>query len=200
MTDSISTVLPEVKIAHGQAVTTSIAIANFFGKQHKHVLEKIRNLDCSPVFMTANFSAVAMETQAGFDSREIEAYEITKNGFIFLVMGFTGKKAASFKEAYIAEFDRMEAELLQTGLNNNYQFDGRLLLTIKNGIITDSKILTQDEYVATIPAFIDIARAAHYIVVHEDDVAPLINAFSCRPTTPPSRPKLPANRRFSTSF
>ncbi|EOL3954581.1 Rha family transcriptional regulator, partial [Escherichia coli] len=31
--------------------------------------------------------------------------------FVFLVMGFTGKKAAAFKEAYIAEFDRMEKQL-----------------------------------------------------------------------------------------
>ncbi|EBA6490188.1 Rha family transcriptional regulator, partial [Salmonella enterica] len=38
-------------------------------------------------------------------------YEMTKDGFVFLVMGFTGKKAAAFKEAYIAEFNRMEAEL-----------------------------------------------------------------------------------------
>ncbi len=36
---------------------------------------------------------------------------MTKDGFVFLVMGFTGKKAAAFKEAYIAEFNRMEAEL-----------------------------------------------------------------------------------------
>ncbi|MGK5614918.1 Rha family transcriptional regulator, partial [Proteus mirabilis] len=35
-----------------------------------------------------------------------------KDGFIFLVMGFTGKKAVQFKEAYIAEFNRMEAQLL----------------------------------------------------------------------------------------
>ena len=31
----------------------------------------------------------------------------------FLVMGFTGKRAAAFKKAYIAEFDRMEEELRQ---------------------------------------------------------------------------------------
>jgi hypothetical protein len=36
---------------------------------------------------------------------------MTKDGFVFLVMGFTGKKAAAFKEAYIAEFNRMEAQL-----------------------------------------------------------------------------------------
>lgn len=38
-------------------------------------------------------------------------YTMTKDGFVFLIMGFTGKKAAAFKEAYIAEFNRMEAEL-----------------------------------------------------------------------------------------
>ncbi len=36
---------------------------------------------------------------------------ITKDGFMFLVMGFTGKKAARLKEAYIAKFNAMEAEL-----------------------------------------------------------------------------------------
>lgn len=39
---------------------------------------------------------------------------MTKDGFIFLVMGFTGKKAAQFKEAYINAFNQMEKEL-----NNN---------------------------------------------------------------------------------
>ncbi|MGK5615600.1 Rha family transcriptional regulator, partial [Proteus mirabilis] len=43
--------------------------------------------------------------------RKLPLYEMTKDGFVFLVMGFTGKKAAQFKEAYIAAFNRMEAEL-----------------------------------------------------------------------------------------
>lgn len=45
-------------------------------------------------------------------------YQITKNSFVFLVMGFTGKKAAQFKEAYIAEFDRMESELASQRYHN----------------------------------------------------------------------------------
>ncbi|ACY84441.1 antirepressor protein [Edwardsiella piscicida] len=44
---------------------------------------------------------------------------MTKDGFVFLVMGFTGKKAAAFKEAYIAEFNRMEAQLLQKTTSRN---------------------------------------------------------------------------------
>lgn len=93
MTSPISTVIPEITIHDNRPVTTSVSVANFFGKQHKHVLEKIRSLDCSPAFTTANFSTVVITTQAGFDERETEAYEMTKDGFVFLVMGFTGKKS-----------------------------------------------------------------------------------------------------------
>ncbi|WP_050747765.1 Rha family transcriptional regulator [Sodalis glossinidius] len=106
-----SLAIPKVTIHNGKAVTTSIAVAEYFEKQHKDVLKKIRSLECSAAFTTANFCAVGVEVQAGFDKREIETYEMTKDGFVFLVMGFTGKKAAAFKEAYIAEFNRMEAQL-----------------------------------------------------------------------------------------
>ncbi|MGT3059386.1 Rha family phage regulatory protein [Escherichia coli] len=100
---------PDVTIENGRAVTTSIAIAEFFGKQHHHVVQKIESLECSERFLTSNFSRVKFEHRGN----TYNAYQITKNGFVFLVMGFTGKKAAAFKEAYIAEFDRMEAELRQ---------------------------------------------------------------------------------------
>lgn len=98
---------PDVTIENGRAVTTSIAIAEFFGKQHHHVVQKIEALECSERFLTSNFSQVKFEHRGN----TYNAYQITKNGFVFLVMGFTGKKAAAFKEAYIAEFDRMEEEL-----------------------------------------------------------------------------------------
>lgn len=49
-------------------------------------------------------------------SQKSEYYQITKNGFVFLVMGYTGAKAAQFKEAYISAFDRMEAELRERPL------------------------------------------------------------------------------------
>ncbi|HCS2827597.1 TPA: Rha family transcriptional regulator, partial [Shigella flexneri] len=96
---------PDVTIENGRAVTTSISIAEFFGKQHHHVVQKIESFECSELFLTSNFSRVKFEHRGN----SYNAYQITKNGFVFLVMGFTGKKAATFKEAYIAEFDRMEA-------------------------------------------------------------------------------------------
>ena len=43
--------------------------------------------------------------------RQQRMFELTRDGFVFLVMGFTGPKAARWKEAYIAAFNAMEAQL-----------------------------------------------------------------------------------------
>ncbi|ENB0845594.1 Rha family transcriptional regulator [Escherichia coli] len=101
---------PDVTIENGRAVTTSVAVADFFRKMHKDVLKKIDNLECSEKFSERNFAPAEYLDEQG---KKRPMYQITKNGFVFLVMGFTGKKAAAFKEAYIAEFDRMETELRQ---------------------------------------------------------------------------------------
>ncbi|OSK93953.1 Rha family phage regulatory protein, partial [Escherichia coli] len=119
---------PDVTIANGRAVTTSVAVAEFFRKMHKNVIQKIETLECSPEFNQLNFKPVTY-TDAKGEKRPM--YQITKNGFVFLVMGFTGKKAAAFKEAYIAEFDRMEAELHQNNTSPDDKIipgDGRTLV------------------------------------------------------------------------
>ena len=119
---------PDVTIENGRAVTTSVAVAEFFRKMHKNVIQKIETLECSPEFNRLNFKPVTY-TDAKGEKRPM--YQITKNGFVFLVMGFTGKKAAAFKEAYIAEFDRMEAELRQNNAPSPDKMihgDGRTLV------------------------------------------------------------------------
>ncbi|MFW7225996.1 MULTISPECIES: Rha family transcriptional regulator [unclassified Serratia (in: enterobacteria)] len=107
---------PNVFIQNGKAVTTSQAIAEYFNKRHDDVLKKLRSLDCSPEFTDRNFAASEYTDSTG---RKLPMYEITKDGFIFLVMGFTGRKAAAFKEAYIAEFNRMEAQLYSTRIGEH---------------------------------------------------------------------------------
>ncbi|EEQ7042470.1 transcriptional regulator [Escherichia coli] len=119
---------PDVTIENGLAVTTSVAVAEFFRKLHKNVIQKIEALECSSEFTELNFKPSEYTDSTG---RKLPMYQITKNGFVFLVMGFTGKKAAAFKEAYIAEFDRMEAELRQnntTPTNKIIPGDGRTLV------------------------------------------------------------------------
>lgn len=97
-----------VFIQDQQIKTDSLKIAEIFGKPHKDVLNKIKTLDCSSEFSERNFSpADYIDTQG----KPRPMYEMTKDGFIFLVMGFTGAKAAQIKEAYINAFNQM-AELL----------------------------------------------------------------------------------------
>lgn len=112
MSNQLSIQSPIVNILNNVAITSSFNVADYFGKQHKNVIQKIESLDCSEEFMTANFSAVVRNIKAGFHERQEKYYQMTKDGFIFLVMGFTGKKAAQFKEAYIKAFNEMEKALL----------------------------------------------------------------------------------------
>lgn len=115
MTHRLSVHTPSVTIHDGKAVTTSQAVAEYFIKRHDNVLRSIDSLECSPEFRLLNFKETSYqrENPNGGTGIGTKYYEMTKDGFVFLVMGFTGKKAAAFKEAYIAEFNRMEAMLLQ---------------------------------------------------------------------------------------
>lgn len=99
-----------VTVNNGQPITTSQAVAEKFGKSHSVVLRALRNIDCSEEFSQCNFASVEYTDKKG-ESRPMVT--MTKDGFVFLVMGFTGKKAAKFKEDYINEFNRM-AEYLNT--------------------------------------------------------------------------------------
>lgn len=101
-----------VFIESNKVWTTSSDVADWFGKPHNDVLKAIRALDCSQEFCEGNFSltsqTVAMPKGG---TRKVPQYLMTRDGFTFLAMGFTGPKAAHFKELYIAEFNRMEEEL-----------------------------------------------------------------------------------------
>ncbi|WP_392463941.1 Rha family transcriptional regulator [Aeromonas dhakensis] len=97
-----------ISLHQGQPVTTSLKVAEVFGKQHKDVLRKIATLECSKDFNERNFALVTYQDGKG-EARP--AYEMTKDGFIFVVMGFTGAKAAATKEAYINAFNWMAEQL-----------------------------------------------------------------------------------------
>ncbi|NVO00014.1 MAG: Rha family transcriptional regulator [Geobacteraceae bacterium] len=90
------------------AMTNSQIVAEVFGKEHKNVLRSINNLDCSEEFGRLNFEPSSYVNEQG---KVQPMYYLTKNGFTFLVMGYTGAEAAKFKEAYIQQFDQMESAL-----------------------------------------------------------------------------------------
>ena len=97
-----------VSLANGRVTTSSLIVAQHFHKLHKDVLRSINNLECSEDFTQRNFAPSEYKDNSGKSNR---CYIITKDGFMFLVMGFTGKEAALWKERFINAFNEMEAKL-----------------------------------------------------------------------------------------
>ena len=98
----------ELTVVNGQVTTSSLHVADHFGKLHKNVLKRIESLDCSPEFSRLNFEpAEYIDTQG----KSRLYYRMTRDGFTFLCMGFTGKQAAAWKEAYINAFNQLEQQL-----------------------------------------------------------------------------------------
>lgn len=98
-----------VKINDNNQVTTdSLTVADRFGKRHCDVLRSIKSLKCSKDFNARNFASVEYKDQKG---EKRTYYDMTQDGWMFLVMGFTGEKAAEWKEKFIVAFRAMEAEL-----------------------------------------------------------------------------------------
>ena len=93
---------------HDTARVDSRYVAQFFGKRHDHVIRDIRNLDCSEEFRLLNFGESYYKNEQG---KRQPCYTMTRDGFVFLVMGYRGKKAAQFKELYIKRFNDMEKHI-----------------------------------------------------------------------------------------
>lgn len=88
----------------GLPVVSSRKIAEVFNKRHDNVLQAIEKAECSDKFRNLNFQVSYYREGKG----KYKEYLLTKDGFAFVVMGFTGKKAARFKEAYITRFNEMK--------------------------------------------------------------------------------------------
>jgi Rha family phage regulatory protein len=93
-----------VTVIDGIPVVSSRKIAEIFDKRHADVIRSIDNVECSLEFRERNFALSNYKS----GKREYKEYLLTKDGFAFVVMGFTGKKAAEFKESYISRFNEMQ--------------------------------------------------------------------------------------------
>lgn len=122
---------PFIRVKGEQLFTTSIDVAEKFGKRHDTVLRAIRKtvVDCGdgparkiecgsklparkigPVdFASANFNET---TYLDDQNQRRPMFEMTRSGFTILAMGFTGAKALQWKIKYEQAFSAMEAALL----------------------------------------------------------------------------------------
>lgn len=93
--------------------TNSRIIAEKFEKRHDNVQRDIRNLIATnPAWGVLNFEETPyVDAQNG---QTYQMYEMTRDGYSMLVMGFTGKKAMDWKIKFLAAFNAMEARLRQS--------------------------------------------------------------------------------------
>ena len=106
----LSEPVPTVSVHDGRPAVTSREVSRYFNKRHDAVLRDIAAItsNCPESFSAHNFvGASYLDEQA----KNRPLYIIHRDGFMLLVMGYTGKKALALKLAYIEAFNRMEAEL-----------------------------------------------------------------------------------------
>lgn len=99
---------PALEARAGQITATSLQVAEHFQKRHTNVIRAIRNLEVSDEFGRLNFEPSTYLNEQG---KKQPMYHVTRDGFAMLAMGFTGKEAARWKEAYISTFNAMETKL-----------------------------------------------------------------------------------------
>ena len=101
---------PSVSLHSSRPATTSLEVAKFFSKRHDHVVRSIQDLisNTPESFSAPNFGAAEYSDEQG---KPRPMFILYRDGFMLLVMGYTGKKALAMKLAYIEAFNRMEEEL-----------------------------------------------------------------------------------------
>lgn len=99
-----------------QAVTTSLILAEAFNKQHKNVIQAIE-----AKINTAENSALLKnmfveDSYIASNGKQNKMYYLNRDGFTFIAMGFTGRKADEFKLKYIDAFNKMEEQIRNQSL------------------------------------------------------------------------------------
>lgn len=96
----------------GIPIASTRRVAEIFSKRHDHVLRDVQNIIISlPKSEERNSNTNQYFTSSTYKDRgkKYPEYLMTRDGFTLLAMGFTGKKAMTFKIAYINRFNEMEA-------------------------------------------------------------------------------------------
>ena len=121
-----------------QVLTSSLLVAEKFGKRHVEVLDAVRELIAKAEKNTfvenqklnKMFALIEQEIPmpVGGGVKKAPVYVMNRDGFTLLVMGFTGEKALQFKLDYIEAFNKMEAMIKSGGFQVPGSFKEALLL------------------------------------------------------------------------
>ncbi len=102
-----------VDVADGHTFTTSLKIAEHFDKRHDDVLRAIRKIvaRCAPERLRNFTESFALFSSSNGAKRKRPIFNLTRDGFDFVVKGFTGAKADEWNWKFIDAFNQMEAQL-----------------------------------------------------------------------------------------
>jgi Rha family phage regulatory protein len=149
-----------------QTITNSLVVADYFGKQHKDVLRKIDRIlvDAPSEFTSAHFCANVQNQQVGNNQRDLRTYQLTKDGFMFLVMGFTGAKAAELKINFINAFNEAQKRLSRT----THPFERqRMMFTWEGGKIVSSQPIHDDQFVTSRDKLVQYMREPRFLSLEQ---------------------------------
>ncbi|MGI2215689.1 Rha family transcriptional regulator [Shewanella baltica] len=149
-----------------QTITNSLIVADYFGKLHHHVLRKIETIlkDAPSEFTSNHFWCNVQNQQVGTATRDLKCYQLTKDGFMFLVMGFTGAKAAELKINFINAFNEAQARLSRTQSPFERQ---RMLFTWEGGKIVSSMPLDDDHFVTKSEKLVQYVREPRFLSLEQ---------------------------------
>ena len=100
-----------VFVENNQVLTDSRKVAEYFEKRHDHVIRDIERCKGDLPKNGGVENAIIKSTYVDVKGESRPMYLLNRDGFMFVVMGFTGEKAAQLKWSYIQAFNAMEAKL-----------------------------------------------------------------------------------------
>lgn len=112
-------------VENGEPMTTSLKIAEVFGKSHGKVIRDIRNLleklESNTLYLAVpDLASLKFEQKTYLDKQGKERlmFNLNKNAMVLTVMKYTTKEALKFQVNYIEQFDAMQKQLEQVGLSD----------------------------------------------------------------------------------
>jgi len=99
---------------NGSLTVSSLQVAKDFEKRHDKLVAEIERMYGELIGCTQNGGDpffIEKSYQHPQNKQWYKSYELTRDGFSLLVMGFTGKKALEWKLKYIEAFNLMENKL-----------------------------------------------------------------------------------------
>ncbi|EJZ7014722.1 Rha family transcriptional regulator [Salmonella enterica] len=171
---------PNISIHDGRVITTSIDVANYFRKTHDNVLKKIRSViaECDRTYHLVNFNEVVRNVPGGDGAvRKMPIFELTRDAFVLIIMGFTGKRALQWKINYINAFNKMEEKLHQQTIlpeqnPMTIEGDGRSVLIRFDecGQIKSAEQIPEGSWVATTERITWYLKQKGYLVLPKDEL------------------------------